>query len=78
MYDMALEARQASEQKMSGKAVGTAAAAGSAAQPAPSAQPAPAAATRGFQPGKIYRDGQDRPARFRGYDAQGKPTFDKI
>lgn len=35
MYDMALEARQASEQKMSGKAVTTAAAAGSAAPAKP-------------------------------------------
>jgi hypothetical protein len=35
MYDMALEARQASEQKMSGKSVGTASAAGSAAPAKP-------------------------------------------
>jgi hypothetical protein len=35
MYDMALEARQASEQKMSGKAVGAASAAGSAAPAKP-------------------------------------------
>jgi hypothetical protein len=35
MYDMALEARQASEQKMSGKAVGAASAAGSAAPSKP-------------------------------------------
>jgi hypothetical protein len=56
---------------------GAATSAAPADQPAPSAQPAPAAPPV-FQPGKIYRDGQGRPARFRGYDAQGKPTFDKI
>jgi hypothetical protein len=79
MYDMALEVREASMSKLSGgnEAAGTQAAIqpASAPQASPSATPA---AAPGFQPGKIYRDGQGRPARFRGYDAQGKPTFDKI
>jgi hypothetical protein len=74
MYDMFKN--KAEEQKAIASPAQNAPAA--AAQPATPAQPAPAAAAPGFQPGKIYRDGQGRPARFRGYDAQGKPTFDKI
>jgi len=79
MYDMALETQQASMGKLSGgsEAAGAqpAAASGGAPQATPSAAPA---AAPGFQPGKIYRDGQGRPARFRGYDAQGNPIFDKV
>jgi hypothetical protein len=74
MYDMFKN--KAEEQKAIASPAQSAPAA--AAQPATPAQPAPAAAAPGFQPGKIYRDGQGRPARFRGYDAQGNPTFDKI
>ncbi|MFZ4499200.1 MAG: hypothetical protein ACOYMX_05795 [Burkholderiales bacterium] len=80
MYDLALETKNRAQSKLSGakEAPGAqpAAAPANAAQSA--AQPAPAAVAPGFQPGKIYRDGQGRPARFRGYDAQGNPTFDKI
>jgi hypothetical protein len=47
-------------------------------QPAQAQAPAAPASAPTFQPGKIYRDAQGRPARFRGYDAQGKPTFDKV
>jgi hypothetical protein len=79
MYDMALEARDASMSKLSGGKEAPSAPAAPQSGSAPQASPAAApAAAPGFQPGKIYRDGQGRPARFRGYDAQGKPTFDKI
>jgi hypothetical protein len=80
MYDLALETKNRAQSKLSGAketpSAQPAAAPANAAQSA--AQPAPAAVAPGFQPGKIYRDGQGRPARFRGYDAQGNPTFDKI
>jgi hypothetical protein len=79
MYDMALDAKNKAQAKLSGsnEATGTQPAAqpGAAPQASPSAAPA---AAPGFQPGKIYRDGQGRPARFRGYDAQGNPIFDKV
>jgi len=79
MYDTALEAQQAAAQKMSGEAGGSAAPAPAAAQPAASpAAPAPAPTPRaGFQVGKIYRDANDRPARFRGYQ-NGKPVFENV
>jgi hypothetical protein len=80
MYDLALETKNRAQSKLSGAketpSAQPAAAPANAAQSA--AQPAPAAVAPGFQPGKIYRDGQGRPARFRGYDAQGNPTFEKI
>jgi hypothetical protein len=79
MYDMALDAKNKAQAKLSGgnEAAGTQAAIqpASAPQASPSATPA---AAPGFQPGKIYRDGQGRPARFRGYDDQGNPIFDKV
>jgi len=79
MYDTALEAQQAAAQKMSGEAGGSAAPASAAAQPAASpAAPAPAPTPQaGFQVGKIYRDANDRPARFRGYQ-NGKPVFENV
>jgi hypothetical protein len=73
MYDMALDAKNKAQAKLSGDKETP-----GGQTSAPAAQPAPAAATPGFQPGKIYRDGQGRPARFRGYDAQGNPIFDKV
>jgi len=68
MYDMALEARQSSEQKMSGKVAG----ASSVTPTAPAAAPAP---QEGFQFGKPYKDAKGNQRFYRGISKDGKPLF---
>ena len=79
MYELALETKNKAQSRLSGDngAPSAQPAATSVNSTQSAAQPAPAAAAPGFQPGKIYRS-QGRQAKFRGYDAQGKPIFDKI
>ena len=75
MYDMALEARQASEQKMSGKSGDATTPAQAAVAPA-AAPAAPAAKPQaGFQVGKPYLDSKGQQRIFRGYAQDGKPLF---
>jgi hypothetical protein len=76
MYDMALEARDASMGKLSGGKETPSASAATQSGGAPQASPAAApAATPGFQVGKLYRDANGRKTRFQGYDNQGNPVF---
>ena len=75
MYDMALEARQASEKKMSGESGSATAPAQTAAEPA-AAPAAPSAKPQaGFQVGKPYLDSKGRQRIFRGYAQDGRPLF---